>query len=70
MKVTGFLELFAFGIHEFMLRVILNQVHFSFHLRFDSEVLPMLVFYVNLTQTGKRRRRTTWDRYYTSADEP
>ena len=47
MKVIGFLEFLALGIHEFALKLILHQVHFSFHFRLDFRVLPMPVFYEN-----------------------
>jgi len=47
MKVIGFLEFRALGIHKFTLRLILNQVYFGFQFRLWFEILPMLVFYAN-----------------------
>ena len=47
MKVIGFLELLALGIHKFALSLIFLQINFGFLFRLGFEILPMLIFYVN-----------------------
>jgi len=43
----GFLEFLALGIHIFVLRLILYQVHFGLHFRLGFGVEPTLVFNMN-----------------------
>ena len=42
-----FLELLAFGIHIFAVKLILYQVHFGFHFILDFGVELMMVYNTN-----------------------
>jgi len=48
MKVIGFLEFLTLGIYKFTFRLIFHQVDFGFQFRLGFEILPILVFNVNL----------------------
>ena len=47
MKVIGFLEFLALGIHEFTFRLIFHQVNFGFQFRVGFEISHMLIIYAN-----------------------